>query len=416
MGGMEVLGGRGLVGCREVMVGREVMGGVGSFQTFRSLRCSAGLGGRAPPELREPEKPKKQLKMADFYRRTNIWSMQEKLTKHLFANILYHEPEQDRHGLVVLNKPYGLPLRNSEDSAYSLESSMESLASLLEVDQLYVLKTAERWNSGITVLATSEKTRDAYVKCLARMQTKRVLSSSYLAISKGHSKLSRTETVDVRMVECPHVNNPVIGNMHKEPEISRKALTQHAAFREAVKKVHVHCATLANSSKVQAGLTELLPSSTANNFPQVYMADAGFPILGDQLYDYRARAMLGHKLKLTTAHAVATKRQVLAPALLEVLGLRKGEEWQVPRMVHYHRLHLDSWLGKNTHITVFAPPPPHFQLTCDELGISLDYKALAEEDEIRSWQLDTNKARRKKKAVAVQEIVTVNHTCSISRA
>merc|ERR1712226_389727 len=166
---------------------------------------------------------------------------------------------------------------------------------------------------------------------------------------------------------------------------------------------HVHCSSQTNSSKVSLSLVEVQPSTTGNNFIQVYMVDAGFPVLGDPLYDYRARSMLGYQVKLTTSHTAAKRSQILPPVMLDLMGLKKGEEWMVPRMVHLHRLHLDSWLGKDTHLTVFAPPPDHFRRTCKTLGINLDYKALAERDTLISW--DTKPKKKNKNSLVVPEII-----------
>merc|ERR1712059_162467 len=78
-------------------------------------------------------------------------------------------------------------------------------------------------------------------------------------------------------------------------------------------------------------------------------------------------------------------------------GLAKGEAWKVPKMVHHHRLLLPDWGRQGKHLTVFAPPPPHFVETCKVLKIQLDYKKLAEEDTVTQWE-----AQVKKKAKALE--------------
>lgn len=126
------------------------------------------------------------------------------------------------------------------------------------------------------------------------------------------------------------------------------------------------------------------------------------------MYDYRARSLLGHPVRLTSAHTVAHRSQVMAPHLREMLGLGKGEEWLMPKMVHHHRLHIPGWLSKKTNLTVFAPPPPHFVKTCTKLGLALDFKSLAEKDTIRLWDQDKQKARVKKNALTAPEFVSTD--------
>ena len=370
---------------------------------FVMSRCSLSTScmalGRMPKEqlILEQKTAGKQedKKLVAYFRKMNSWASQSDLTSHLFSNIVYHEPEKDKHGLVVLNKPHGLPVHPSEDSLYSLTSSLKSLADMLEVKSLKVIKTADRWSSGITVLGTHEKTIETFKKNSSQMKAQRMLAYSYLCLVKGHSNMDRTETVQVKMVDCPQVTNPVVGNMHKEPEISRRNCSHYKNMKDQAKRVHVHCNTLLNSSKVDASLVCIEPSRVGHHFIPVYLADTSFPLLGDPLYDYRTRTLLGHKVKLTTAHTESKRCQVLPPSMLDLMGLRKGEEWEVPRMVHLHRLHLCDWLGKGTHVTVFAPPPDYFSRTCRTLGIAIDYSNLAERDTIRLWKPDARKKKKK---------------------
>ena len=360
-----------------------------------STSCLA-LGRMPKEQLVERESlPRKEKKLVSYYRSMNAWPSQAALTSHLFENIVYHEPDKDKHGLVVLNKPHGLPLNPSEDSAFSLKSSLQSLADMIGVKSLKVIKSTDRWSSGITLLATEEKTIETYKKNLFKMKAQRKLASSYLCLVKGHTNINRTERVQIKLVDCPHVANPVVGSMHKEPEISRKSSSPYQNMKEQAKRVHVHCSTLSNSSQVNASLLCLEPSRVGNHFIPVYLADSSFPLLGDPLYDYRTRSLLGHKVKLTTAHTESRRCQVLPPSMLDLIGLHKGEEWEVPRMVHFHRVHLSDWLGKDTHLTVFAPPPEYFARTCQTLGIAFDYSQVAETDIIKLWKQDTRKKKQK---------------------
>ena len=366
----------------------------------RSLASSATLQGRMPTspveEVKE-RKERKEMGVVDLYRRLNTWPSQAALTSHLLDNIVYHDPAADKHGLVLLNKPHGLPLQPVGDSAYSLASSLKDLAEMLQVKELRVVKAAERWNSGLTVLGTAEGTAERYRRCLKAMQGERLFPTSYLCLTKGHSSLAKTETVSLRLVDCPQVANPVVGKVHREPEISRKLVSRHQATREGSRTVHLHCSTVANSSRAAAALVEVQPSSTGKAVLQVYLADLGHAVLGDTMYDYRARTVMGHRVKLTTSHTLAERTQVLPAAMLEVLGLARGEEWEVPRMVHLHRLHLAHWLGKDTHLTVFAPLPPYLALTCRQLGIQTDTSQLAERDQLRTWNKSKFNAKKKEK-------------------
>jgi len=311
------------------------------------------------------------------------WKSTNELVDILHKNVVYYEPESDKSGLVVINKPYGLAAHKAEDSSFCLDDCLGSLASKLEVEKLEIVKCAERFSSGITILGTSKITQTSYKNSMDKGLTRRALSTSYLAMVKGQPSIRTMESVDRIMTDCPGVNKPLFGSMHKEPVLSRKLL-KHGVNRNNVKRVHVAINSLARSAQ-GAGVVELSPSNTGKHFIPVYLADIGNPLLGDQMYDYRARTILGQRVKLSTAHTNAKRTQVLPTHLLELLGMSKGEEWMMPKMLHQHRIFLPDWLGRDKSLTVFAPPPPHWLKTCKVLGINFDFKEVAQKDTVKHW-------------------------------
>jgi len=319
------------------------------------------------------------------YQRMCAWKDTSKVVESLYKNVVYHEPESDRTGLVVINKPYGLALHKADDSAYCLYDCLGDLARKLEVEKLEVMKCAERFSSGITLLSTSKDTVTAYKKSVSRLQTHRILSTSYLAMVKGQPDIENIETVDRIMTDCPDVNKPLFGSMHKEPVLSRNLVKFYGGKnKNKVKRVHVSISSLARSAQ-GCGVVEISPSSSGNHFIPVYLADVGYPLLGDQMYDYRAKSMMGQRVKLSTAHTNAKRMQVLPTHLLDLLGMAKGEEWMMPKMLHLHRIFLPGWLGRDKDLTVFAPPPPHWVDTCKVLGLHFDHKVVAKEDKVKHW-------------------------------
>ena len=68
------------------------------------------------------------------------FSSQHELMAHLSANVVHFEQK----GLVVINKPYGLPLKPSPDSTLCLEHCLKDLAMVLRVKELKVIKSASR--------------------------------------------------------------------------------------------------------------------------------------------------------------------------------------------------------------------------------------------------------------------------------
>ena len=66
---------------------------------------------------------------------------------------------QSTDGLVAINKPYGIPLRKAlagtTDNSYSIEESLDGLASALKVGRLVPLKITERYTSGVSIFTSA---------------------------------------------------------------------------------------------------------------------------------------------------------------------------------------------------------------------------------------------------------------------
>jgi len=352
-------------------------------------------------------KDNKVSNVAREYQKLCVWRDISQVVDTLYNNVVYHDKERDKSGLVVINKPYGLPLRPSEDSAYSLDMCLPGLASRLEVETLEVVKCAERFSSGVTLLGTPA-TAVAYKRCLGNNSTNRSLATSYLALVKGQPSINRLETVDRRMVDCPEVTKPLFNSMHKEPVLSRNLVRQGKLRFDKAKRIHVAISSLARSS-LGCGVVELSPSSTGKHFIQVYLADVGFPLLGDQMYDYRARTMMGQKVKLSTAHTNANRTQMLPAPVMEALGLARGEEWLIPRMLHQHRIFLPDWLGSGKSLTVFAPPPDHWVNTCKVVGLHLDFKEVMLGDKVKHWEAKEKKVDKDNQKVQIVQTDLGSH-------
>jgi len=64
------------------------------------------------------------------------------LLEYLSANIIHAD---NKSGIIVINKPYGLRIKPSEETKICLESCLKDLAEVLGVKHLEVLKSASRF-------------------------------------------------------------------------------------------------------------------------------------------------------------------------------------------------------------------------------------------------------------------------------
>jgi len=372
----------------------------------RSLVTSAShWGTRSKPDLHkdpnqkneeEGEMDRSGPKILNTFAKLNKWKSQATLVDHLKKNVVFYNPKEDEHGLVVINKPYGLPIKKAEDSEYCLEGCIGALATLLGEKQLHVIKSVERFCSGIVLLGTSEDTEKHMLKSVKKSKTKRMLTSGYIGLVMGHAKLPAMDTGQVLLEECPSVEKPLFSDRHKEPVIYRNLSTTYSAIqRRNAKLFHMGADLIANSGTHPVSLVRLDPGQVKNHFPSVWLADQGHPLLGDHMYDYRSSSLMGHKVKVGLKHTQASRMQKLPPTVRERLELKKGEEWKIPKHLHHHRIHLPDFLGKGKDLTVRAPLPPHFIKSCQVLGVQLNWKEIVENDQVKVWPAKEKKKKEK---------------------
>jgi len=356
-----------------------------------------------PPSLREgrsvPGLPK-------LYSGLMKWPALPAMVEHLVESIVYHRPGA-RDGLVVLSKPWGLPTHPSPDSSLSLACCLPSLASALSLPSLSLCGlTPERFTSGLTVLAASPEQAEALRRGRALLKGRRQLGDAYLCLCKGHSRLAgEPEVVQLRQEEVPGVAKPLIGSRHKEPVIERQLLKSKFKARLYRRPLgRVRAQSLANGSLAPASLVKVEPSITKHHFTSVYLADLGHPLLGDQLYDYRCRGLMGHPVRQGPQQSQAQRSQVLPLPIRERLGLGQGEEWRLPKLSHLFRVLLPRVCEGGGDLTVFAPPPPHFSLTAEALGVELSFKELAESDAVTVYEPREKEAKGDKHVDEHQEV------------
>ena len=373
---------------------------------FRNLSCSTSSSVRIQNLEEGSDKQifreKKTKSILREFEKLTVWKDENSLVEDLYSNIVYYEPERDKSGVVILNKPYGLAKEKSDDSQFCLVKALPLLAKKLDVPSLTVLKCTERFTSGITVLGSKPHSEKAFRSSLNHQKSNRILANSYIALVKGQPSTNRTESVDLSLANCPQVKTPLFSSMHKEPVISRQLKTRSQGRRMKVQRFHVDVRTVSKSSS-GTGLVQISPSKTGKHFILVYLAELGNPVLGDMLYDYRSRTILGQRVKVTAA-TNARRIQTLQPHLLELLGLEKGEEWRLPRLLHHHRLHLPSWLPAGEDVTVFAPPPPHWLRACQILGIKFNFKDFVKEDEVMQYKARERKPKEKDTQTVITDL------------
>jgi len=332
-------------------------------------------------------------KLVNQFDRLCRWKTRRAVSSQLINNIVYSD-QKNKQQLIAINKPYGLPNYKLDNVPYSVQCCLPDLATHLQIpsDKLKILKSVDRFSSGITLLSASGDIDQKLKKSRNFIKTNRLATESYLCVVTGHANLNVVDTFNIQLKSFPAIKNPLFSSVHKEPVISSRRATNYWGRAETGEKVrHVIVETLSRSSKVPLSLVNISPSSVSNHLIRVWMADMEYPVLGDGLYDYRSRTVLDHKVKGMKVNSQTNRSQVLPRATSDMLGLGKGEAWRVPAHIHNWRVHLPGWLGKGKDLTILAPPPPHFNQTLKKADITFSFQDFAADKEIEAFPVKKRK-------------------------
>ncbi|XP_040926655.1 pseudouridylate synthase RPUSD4, mitochondrial isoform X2 [Betta splendens] len=273
------------------------------------------------------------------------------LAKHLHRGVLYQDQD-----LVVINKPYGVPVRD-DSGAISISSVLPVISIMMEGrkarsgSQLLPCVGLEKETTGALLLARSEEAAE-HVLSLHRN-------------NQVHKKFW-VVTVGVPVPSEGVIDIPIIERQVSGPQPHYKmALSPVYKMNDAgngVTKVRSH--RQANSAVTKyrvldsssgCSLVELQPFTGVKNQMRVHMAFAlGCPILGDHKYS--------HWSKLAP--------QKLPERVLAKLGLEQSKARHVPLHLHSRQLILPG--TSEGDISVFCPLPKYFTQTLKRLHLILD--------------------------------------------
>ncbi|XP_037268139.1 uncharacterized protein LOC119159474 isoform X3 [Rhipicephalus microplus] len=270
------------------------------------------------------------------------WKSKGEFVRELAGSIFYNED-----GLIALSKPYGVPVtfdfRNEGrsqsmlkqrlhvsglgESPYSLEDALEGLAIHLNVDQVIIVKAAER------------------------------------IIAKGYPVHDEVkEKVAMKLIS--------VGDSEKRVEVLRK-FSKTAAKSQLVKTVTAECRTLSKNTNMAVSLLQVATSNVHKSFLRAYVASLASCVMGDLSPNAcLTKHHQGRPLVLSPMAAGAARPQPLPDAVCKQLRVSKTQQQIVPTMVHYQSLLLPWYHGKDQHLLLSDPTlPKHFSWTLERLGL-----------------------------------------------
>ncbi|XP_028301623.1 pseudouridylate synthase RPUSD4, mitochondrial [Gouania willdenowi] len=306
---------------------------------------------RAKPRVEESQMSPQQKRVTELKR----FSLQLQnvhpnvLAKHLHRSVLY----QDKH-VVVINKPYGVPVRD-DTGVTSIASVLPVLSKMMDGmklksdSQLLPCLHLEKDVTGTLLLARNE----AVVEQMLVLNRRKQVQKNYWVITVGVPVPSEG-LIDIPVIEReitgpqPHYKM-ALSPLYKMNEVGDGVtkIRSHRQAQPAVTKYRV----LDSSSG--CSLVELHPLTEVKHQLRVHMAYAlGCPILGDHKYS--------HWSKLAP--------QRLPERVLRKLGLEQSKIRHLPLHVHARQLTLQE--GSQSDINVSSHLPKYFTQNLNRLQMT----------------------------------------------
>ncbi|NXS54737.1 RUSD4 synthase, partial [Brachypteracias leptosomus] len=268
------------------------------------------------------------------------------LAKILKQEILYQNEE-----IVVINKPYGLPVHGGPGVKNCITDVLPILAKMLEnmkAQPLHLCHRLDKETTGVMVLARSMEVAE---KIRLLFKTRQV-EKTYWAIVLGEPEPAEG-IVEIPIVEkepshhLPSLQMTLAPNYRLRPEDGRELKIRRQ--RQADSAV-TRYRRLARASA--CSLLELQPITGVKHQIRVHLAyGLGCPVLGDHKYS--------HWSKLAP--------QKLPEITLRRLKLEQSKARHLPLHLHAHRLSLP--LGQQ--IDLVCKPPLFFQKTLRKLELDI---------------------------------------------
>lgn len=175
--------------------------------------------------------------------------------------------------------------------SYSLTDSLDHLSQLFQVNRLRVVKTINRFASGIVLLATDEETEVKVDKALRRATALQLPAMTFWCVTKGWPTItgdSLRERVGAKLLELDelgdHKQTIIIGADHLSNNMRRRRKVMEDGM--VVKPALVELKVAGVNKELGVACVQLSTNVTRWNFIECYLAYRASFVLGNVLGDH----------------------------------------------------------------------------------------------------------------------------------
>ncbi|CAK9805915.1 Pseudouridylate synthase RPUSD4, mitochondrial [Anthophora quadrimaculata] len=295
------------------------------------------------------------------FKQIHPWKSVKEFADDLLNNIIYN-----KDGLLVLNKPYGIPRGNgnnefnktnyvSNSVHYTLEDALPYICSQLKYPQLTISKCPEKYMSGITLLATDAKVLHAIELAYTRSY---FFGNTYWVVTVGVPSVpSHSYRLALKLISNPQYK-------HHKTILTSKWSINEEKYRK-IKIFKARYEIISNSTLNLCSLLKLRASTESRHAIRLFASTFLYtPILGDNIFSSQIQKVGDTYVNIDPFLSVPAL-QKLDKRLLQLLGLYSNQQEIIPVHIHLKSTLLPLFFGED--ILLEAPLPPFFNWTCKQL-------------------------------------------------
>nr|XP_003417526.1 mitochondrial RNA pseudouridine synthase RPUSD4 isoform X1 [Loxodonta africana] len=280
------------------------------------------------------------------------------LAKALNRGILHQDKD-----LVVINKPYGLPVHGGPGVQLCITDVLPILAKMLrghKAEPLHLCHRLDKETTGVMVLAWEKEVAHQVQQLFKTHQ----VAKKYWAIT------IRVPTPSAGVVDIPIIEKEVQGQQkHRKMTLSPSYRMDNGTMVKVRSSRNAHIAVTQYqvlSSTLSSALLELHPVTGVKHQLRVHLSfGLDCPILGDHKYsDWNRLAP-----------------QKLSAGTLKKLGLEQSKTRYIPLHLHARQLVLPAMGSRKEELNLVCKVPRFFVRSLSRLGLEMPSKDETENDE-----------------------------------
>lgn len=308
------------------------------------------------------------------FRNLYPWKNLNEFVDDLESRIIYNDL-----GIIAIDKPWGVAYHKAVKTfhkPYSFEAlslvggepkfcildALPILEDRLNLNKIELVKTIDRYSSGVILFATDPKTKIKIQKAIKRNKNYRELFYKFHCIAQGFPAIDGDELSEVIRIKLTDLDELAD---YKEP-IILDAKYKHPIDKGYLTRVNLKIKSI--NKKNASSYLEVSANRVKWNFVRCYVANKAAFILGDLRFSANIKRILGEQVIETTNKFY--KNNQIEPLNKEIRSaLKVNTNRKIPIMLHLESIQLKDYMKAGDILISTKKLPDHFEFALKNLEL-----------------------------------------------